>query len=75
MNTYENTIQRNLDYDLVLTECYEFNTKYLKTDFNYYEIELILLNYLSFIENNELSLKLAIQSGFKGFFEKVMLDF
>lgn len=71
MNTEDRGVDRGLDYETIIPCYYKFNSEIIQNSQNYKDLELILMNYMSHIAEDELSLKIAIESGFKAFFLKI----
>ena len=70
LNIYEKTAERSLSFNEILNSCYEFNTDLMK-QLKLNDIHIILINYFNFLEENELSVRMAVINGFENYFQKI----
>lgn len=70
LNLYDKTADRSLSFNEILNTCYEFNTIWMK-QLKLNDIHIILINYFNFLEENELSLRMAVINGFENYFDKI----
>jgi len=74
LNTYNRLTERGLNYGEIATAAYDINTRYL-FNCSFEDQELILSNYMLFLAEEEVSIRMAATTGFKTFFEIILEQF